>query len=510
MLVNLKRLFSGTLPFFACLMLLAGTFSSCNEKTESATESTYMPSSTAAVTGFSLKAMSKVAANLDSVFFSIDLNKGVIFNADSLPVGTNIEKLIPNITYTSSASVVKLIQTGGKKEGEIDYKENPTDTVDFSGKVVLSITAEDNTTTRTYDIKVNVHQCEPDTLVWDRLAVTPMPSRLGDPVEQKTVQFNDRTYSLISEKDGSFTLSVATDIIEGIWDKKTPSLDFDPQVRTMTALPQYLCILDKAGVLHYSTDGVVWNNTGVVWTNIIGAYGDALLGMRADGGKLVHTSWPADSGISEMDVKSDFPVAGYSDFVQFSNRWTTLPIGFMTGGRLADGSMTEKTWGFDGDHWEVLSENMVPKLTGTALIPYFVYRKTSSSLVQTEFSVWMLIGGELEDGTLNRKIYVSYDNGVNWYAADEKMQLPGHFPGLRDLDGVMVEWKKQASLSNNWKNKSQLPISGMYRVKYDVKDYEIFWDCPYIYIFGGFTNDGKLNDEVWRGVLNRLTFVPLI
>lgn len=508
--MNLKRLFSRSQPVLICLLLLSGTLCSCNEKTESATESTYMPSSTAAVTGFSLKAMSKVAANLDSVFFSIDLNKGVIFNADSLPVGTNIEKLIPNITYTSSASAVKLIQSGGKQEGEIDYKENPSDTVDFSGRVVLSITAEDAETTRTYDIKVNVHQCEPDTLVWDRLAVTPMPSRLGDPAEQKTVQFKGLAYSLISEKDGSYTMSVATDITEGIWDKKTPSFDFDPQVRTMAALPQYLCILDKAGVLHYSADGMMWSNTGIVWTNIIGAYGDALLGMRADGGKLVHTSWPADSGIAEMDVKSDFPVAEYSDFVQFSNRWTTLPIGFMTGGRLADGSLTEKTWGFDGDHWEVLSENMVPKLSGTALIPYFVYRKTSSSLVQTEFAVWMLIGGELEDGTCNRKIYVSYDNGVNWYAADEKMQLPDYFPGLRDLDGLMVEWKKQASLSDNWKNTSTLSIPSIYRVKYDVQDYEIYWDCPYIYIFGGVTDTGILNDEVWRGVLNRLTFVPLI
>lgn len=180
-----------------------------------------MPSSTVAVTGFSLKAMSKVAPNLDSVFFSIDLNRGVIFNADSLPVGTNIEKLIADISYTSSASSVKLTQTGGKKEGEIDYKENPSDTIDFSGKVLLSITAEDNSTTRTYNIKVNVHKCEPDTLVWDRLAVTPMPSRLGNPVQQKTVQFKDAAYSLIAEKDGSYTMSVATDIIEGIWDKKT-------------------------------------------------------------------------------------------------------------------------------------------------------------------------------------------------------------------------------------------------------------------------------------------------
>lgn len=35
------------------------------------------------------------------------------------------------------------------------------------------------------------------------------------------------------------------------------------------------------------------------------------------------------------------------------------------------------------------------------------------------------------------------------------------------------------------------------------------WDCPYIYLFGGTDLTGTLNDSVWRGVLNRLTFKPL-
>ena len=488
--------------------MLAGAFSSCNEKTQESTETTYMPSSTAAVTDFSLKSVPKSTTKLDSVFFSIDLSHGVIFNADSLPVGTNVEKLVPVISYTSSASAVKLIQSGGKKEGEIDYLANPNDSVDFSGKVTLSITAEDKTTTRSYDIKVNVHKVQPDSLMWDRLAVTPMPSRQGAPVAQKTVSFKGTAYSLIKEKDDSYTMAVASDIIGGVWDKKIPSFDFMPEIRTMTAAVDRLCVLDVAGVLHTSADGISWENTGVVWTNIIGAYGDALLGLRNDGGKLVHTSWPASAGIAEMPVRSDFPVTGFSDFVQFSNRWTTLPIGFMTGGRLADGSLTEKAWGFDGDHWEVLSGNMLPKAEGSTLVPYFVYRKTSSSLVQTEFSVWMMIGGVLEDGKMNRKIYVSYDNGVNWYAADTQMQLPAHFPGLRDLDGLMVEWPKKGSLTDNWKKQAPRQKSPMARVKYEVDDYEVYWDCPYIYIFGGYTEAGTLNDEIWRGVLNRLTFIP--
>lgn len=466
-----------------------------------------MPSSTAAVTSFSVKHKDS-KLKVDSVFFSIDLNRGVIFNADSLPVGTSVEKLVPVISYTSSASAVTLTVTSDGSTKELDYKTNPNDTVDFSNPVRLTITAEDNTTVRSYDIKVNVHSSQPDSLVWDRLAVTPLPSSLGRPKAQKTVKFLDSTYSLILENNDSYSLAVARDVLIADWNIRTPNLDFQPDVRSLNSTPTHLCVLDLSGVLHTSTDGINWTNTGLVWTNIIGAYGNALLGIRSDAGSLVHTCWPADAGYAEAPVRSDFPLSGYSDFVQFSNRWTTLPIGFMTGGRLADGSLTEKTWGFDGDHWEVLSENMVPKVDGASIVPYYVYRKTSSSLVQTEFSVWMLLGGLMEDGSCNKTIYVSYDNGVNWYAADSQMQLPDYFPGLYDLDALMIEWPKQASLEGNWQTRVSRSYAPMTRVKYEVDDYEVYWDCPYIYIFGGNTPSGSLNDEVWRGVLNRLTFIP--
>ncbi|MCM1491109.1 MAG: DUF6242 domain-containing protein [Muribaculum sp.] len=497
----------GSLPLLVCLLTLTGFSSSCNKKTESSTEDTYMPSSTAAVTSFKIKAKD-TSLKLDSVFFSIDLNRGVIFNADSLPVGTDITKLVPTITYTSSASAVTLTVNSDGKDVESDYKTNPNDTIDFSNPVKLTVTAEDEITVRSYDIKVNVHTVQPDSLVWDKLAVTPLPSKLGKPKAQKTVKFKDTTYTLLQENDNSYSLSVASDILSGEWNLLSPRLDFQPNVETLNATPDRLCVLDISGVLHVSSDGITWSNTGLVWTNIIGAYGNALLGMRNDSGKLVHTSWSAEAGYKEQPVKENFPVSGYSDFVQFSNRWTTLPIGFMTGGRLADGSLTEMTWGFDGDNWEVLSENMVPKVEGASIVPYFVYRKTSSSLVQTEFSVWMLIGGQLEDGNFNKKIYVSYDNGVNWYAADTQMQLPDYFPGLYNLDAVMVEWPKQASLEGNWQLRAPRQQTPMARLKYNVDNYEVSWDCPYIYIFGGIDESGNLNDEVWRGVLNRLTFIP--
>ena len=48
------------------------------------------------------------------------------------------------------------------------------------------------------------------------------------------------------------------------------------------------------------------------------------------------------------------------------------------------------------------------------------------------------------------------------------------------------------------------------RIPWQVEGGIITWECPYIYLIGGYGPDGKLYDTIWRGVLNRLTFTPII
>ena len=35
------------------------------------------------------------------------------------------------------------------------------------------------------------------------------------------------------------------------------------------------------------------------------------------------------------------------------------------------------------------------------------------------------------------------------------------------------------------------------------------WECPFVYLFGGVNASGELNNCIWRGVINRLTFKPI-
>ena len=93
-------------PLYTLVALfLTAMISSCNKDSDSfVAEGDF---GNCSVTSFSLGKNDSVLKGLDSVYFSIDLVNAVIFNADSLPKGTRIDKMIVNIG-TSSASACDL------------------------------------------------------------------------------------------------------------------------------------------------------------------------------------------------------------------------------------------------------------------------------------------------------------------------------------------------------------------------------------------------------------------
>ena len=116
----------------------------------------------------------------------------------------------------------------------------------------------------------------------------------------------------------------------------------------------------------------------------------------------------------------------------------------------------------------------------------------------------MIIGGSKKDGTLNRTVYISYDNGVNWGPGSELLQLPKEIPTMTERDNVVMSVRKKANLSDAWKKAARRSHN------VEVNGDEIYWDCPYIYLMGGFNPQGELYNSIWRGVLARLTFTPVI
>ena len=87
---------------------------------------------------------------------------------------------------------------------------------------------------------------------------------------------------------------------------------------------------------------------------------------------------------------------------------------------------------------------------------------------------------------------MSNDYGYNWKKANEALQLPAEIGAFYNAQAYVMTSTFTASII-------QPQI---------VKPTES-WDCPYIYLFGGINSNGTLNNSVWRGTINRLTFKPI-
>ena len=97
-----KRILLYIFAFLAFAM--AGVSCNDDEEEQESSVATYTQSSTA-ITGFNLIENNDILANLDSIFFTIDLENARIYNADSLPKGTDISRMLVELSYPNCYSV---------------------------------------------------------------------------------------------------------------------------------------------------------------------------------------------------------------------------------------------------------------------------------------------------------------------------------------------------------------------------------------------------------------------
>ena len=499
----------------ALLPLLGASLalSACNSKEDPAgsNQYVYVEDSNASITAFKIKADNKILRGLDTVYFSIDLDRGLIYNADSLPKGTRITDLIPVITYPTSVSGATIEMTGGtKRDGQIDYKEHPNDSVDFTGRVKLTLTTYAGTT-KAYDLKVNVHTTEPDTLCWGETAVSKLPSRLENPKVQRTVKWGEKVVTLIQENNDTYTFASTTDPGAQKWEKSPVTFGFTPDVRSMTACGDLLYMRASDDMVYASQNGTTWMTMHQPMHSILGEYDGQVLGIRRNpDGAYYITTLGATNGYYDGPTPEGFPVEGFTNMYSYKSIWMASPICVLAGGVTADGRVSSAVWAFDGNNWAKLSEGKIPAVQGATLVPYHSYLRTGSSWNYDEYSTLFLIGGLKGDGTFPGQTYISYDNGVNWSLAPAMLQMPGYIPGMWQLDSTVDYEPMSAPLLPNWQQMADRQIPGWYRIATEVEDDVIHWECPYIYLYGGTNQDGVLYNTIWRGVINRLAFTPII
>ena len=105
------------------------------------------------VCAFSLQKDTSVLSNLDSIFFTIDLDRSLIYNADSLPKGTNVSAIAVKATFMDPANVYVDYEDGNGAVKTFSYLATSQSPIDFrnseQGKVKMRVIAADGKTTQT-------------------------------------------------------------------------------------------------------------------------------------------------------------------------------------------------------------------------------------------------------------------------------------------------------------------------------------------------------------------------
>lgn len=495
---------------FALYMLMAVALVGVVSCNDSDAEIVTTSASSTAVTAFSLAEDDDVLENLDSVYFSIDLVNALIYNADSLPYGTDVRKLILNITTDGCSACDLIIPRKNQSDTTISYLENSTDSINFSnGPVKLHIVSLDLQESRDYTITVNVHQMKPDSLYWNRVARRQLPS-MFIPAQQKTVEYKGQAFCLTSGQS-KYCLAVTDNPANDDWKKQLIEFDFYPQILSLTATEDALYMLDVDGNLYTSSEGTQWTSCNVAWSHIYGGYRSSLLGVVNKDGVYYHVTYPSTI---ETPIEENFPISGTSQMLVFESKWSDLPQAIIVGGKCRDGRIVGDTWAFDGDTWACINKGDLPARQNMTIVPYFSFKTSASTWRAKQHSTLFAMFGEAEDGSLSKGVYVSLDQGLHWSLADDLLQLPDYIPARKNAQALVYSSiLSRASASTCWEEFESKKLPNwlfvnddvMSRVTAEINE----WECPYIYLFGGVGESGGTYNTVWRGVVNRLSFRPI-
>lgn len=408
-------------------------------------------------------------SGLSTTKFTIDQINGRIFNQDSLPFGTIVDKVVATIGYSSSISIgaVQVIQ---EAVGDTIFW-NGADSLDYTKPVKIIITAYDGETRKEYDTRLNIHQVVPDSMVWSKLQAA-LPGT--DVTERRVVCLSneeDEHYYMYTKESAGYRLYTSKTAEANEW--TTVALTGFPasavKLDQLTVYENVLYLSSADQKLYRSEDGSAWTEVGSAPAIV------ALLGVVREEASIKQESALAaiatvESGSRFVSmnkagvwqegvlVSPDFPVAGYAplSYRLVSQYRECLMI---AGGKTASGTVLSDVWStMDGLNWALLTSDAD-----------FGNREGASVAVYD--TTFFMIGGLDAKGEALKDIYRSKDNGLTWTLSDTLTVMPTDY-NARGYASMIVDGKTN-----------------------------------YIYLFGGKEEKStKDNGELWRGRINRLGF----
>jgi hypothetical protein len=403
-------------------------------------------------------------SGLSTVKFTIDQVNGLIFNKDSMPYGTKLNfKVICTLTYV----------IGGATSTEVHQKAtdekaywNGSDSLDFSDEVIFYVISYDGKESKTYTAKLNIHQQDPNVMMWS-LDSDPLP--VSGAADRKVIVHED-SYRMYVKGTGGYELyqSPVSDVNN--W-TKIALTGLSDKVFTLSQMVEYesaLYLPSSDGALYRSADGQDWTKVedapeivallGTVNAGTVVVRPSALAAIVKDEGAWRFSVMDASSQWQKgSETPGEFPVAGFA-----SNAYEQMYYNHLTivAGKDRNGALSNKSWDtMDGLKWVCLTGNDNDG-----------FSQREGAMMADYDSKLYLIGGIDASNQGLKDIYTSVDKGVSWILADSLTFLPEAFQG-RGYASMQVD------------------------------------NDHYVLLFGGKESAGvNMSDELWRGRINRLGY----
>ena len=409
----------GLLALFAILLMVGACNSGSNDS--------YEYTSNCAITSFTLGKLKRVihttsSTGEDSTYtitfsgslypLTIDQVNSKIYNKESFPKDTELKTLA---TITADGLVVYAPE--GNDSLWTGYSSS--DSIDFSTPLLFRVYAYDGSESyREYRINLNVRSNNAYEYTWQKLADIPA---MAERTETKLLMQGDEAVLLSVTETGSAYCARSTSTDHPTWtEQECVGLQAIPDVRSAVCYNGLLWMNTANGKLASSTDGINWTavvqEDEAVGVHLVAASETAIHAVIRDSQQ--NTSYMASStdGVTWAPVSMegqeffDLPSAAVAYKQNNGNHRVLMCADVLDGGTapLYQWSLLE---GAD-EPWMLLTDNNVsayqlPRWMHPILLSY------SGMLVALGDRDWSGTHTALD------AIYMSYDNGVNWYTYDD-------------------------------------------------------------------------------------------
>lgn len=361
--------------------------------------------------------------------FYIDQINGTVWNVDSLPCGTHIDKALCNMAAVNGGMICLLNQT----RDSVNVWQS-TDSVDLSYDRGLRVFSNSGKYMRDYNIHVNVSKVAKRATEWYAM---PAAEQIGGLLAgMRAIRVGDEM--VVYGSDGEKTAAYST--ADGkTWNSAGIYADADAW-KNIVGADGVAYMLNADGMLLRSEVVGVFETvadmaeTGVV--QLAGGSKSQLFGLTADGNIMLSTdngnTWKPDTLLDDKDA-SLLPDANICMVTMKHKINTDMTMDFMIGTSKNEENTAVVWRKIEGEPerfagWDCINVGNDNK---KARLP----KLDDMCVVNTDKGYLVAIGG-VNDGdakTMKKAIWVSMDQGLTWFS-ETYLQMPD------DLDASATSW----------------------------------------------------------------------